>query len=212
MRIIAGKYKNRAVTAPEGTITRPILSRVRKSLFDILQPYLEGARVLDLFSGTGVIALEAFSRGAASVLSIDSDAKALNAARMNHQKICPGESYRVIRGDVLEWIPRLVKQEKPFDVIGITPPYGQGLADKTLALLNQSPHWLLAETVVFVQRARQESLNLEWTSLEHVRTRSYGKTVLEFFLPREIPSRESAEKNGNLTNQESAVHSRLKIR
>lgn len=185
MRIIAGKYKNRAVTAPEGTVTRPILTRVRKSLFDILQPHMGGARVLDLFSGTGVIALEAFSRGAASVLSIDADAQALNAARMNHQKICPHESYRVIRGDVREWIPRLVKQEKPFDVIGITPPYGECLAGQTLALLDAHPQWLLPETVIFVQRDSQESLEREWKALEHVRTRSYGRTVLEFFLPIE---------------------------
>ncbi|MFB3786135.1 MAG: 16S rRNA (guanine(966)-N(2))-methyltransferase RsmD [bacterium] len=193
MRIIAGKYKNRAVTAPEGTVTRPILSRVRKSLFDILQPYLEGARVLDLFSGTGVIALEAFSRGASSVLSIDADAQALNAARMNHQKICPGEAYRVIRGDVLEWVPRLAKQEPPFDVIGITPPYGLGLAGKTLALLDRHPQWLHAETVIFVQRDSRETVDLEWKFLEHVRTRSYGRTVLEFFMPEESPAMNRAE-------------------
>ncbi|MBN2327129.1 MAG: 16S rRNA (guanine(966)-N(2))-methyltransferase RsmD [Candidatus Omnitrophica bacterium] len=185
MRIIAGKYKNRSISAPEGLRTRPILSRVRKSLFDTLQPYLEGARFLDLFSGTGVMALEAFSRGASFVYSIDSSPAALEAAQINYNKICPDQPYRLVRGDVLLLVPRLTKQEEPFDVIGVTPPYGQDLANKTLALLDQHSNWLKNDTVVYVQREKTEDVKLEWQNLEHVRTKTYGKTVLEFFMPFE---------------------------
>ncbi|MGC9326540.1 MAG: 16S rRNA (guanine(966)-N(2))-methyltransferase RsmD [Candidatus Hinthialibacter sp.] len=185
MRIIAGKYKNQAIRTPDGLQTRPILSRIRKSLFDTLQPYLEGARFLDLFSGTGVMALEAFSRGAGFVYSIDSSPAALEAAQNNFNKICPDLPYRLVRGDVLLLIPRLTKQEEPFDVIGVTPPYGRELANKTLALLDQNAHWLKSETVVYVQREKTENVQLKWVNLEHVRTKTYGKTVLEFFMPFE---------------------------
>lgn len=185
MRIIAGKYKNRLIDAPDGLHTRPILARVRKSLFDILQPYLENARLLDLFSGTGVMAMEAFSRGASFAFSIDSDIHALEAAQGNHKRICPDRPYRVLHGDVLLWIPRLVQQEEPFDLIGITPPYGKDLANQALALLDQYPAWLKEETVLYVQREKSEDVELKWENLEHVRTRNYGKTVLEFFMPFE---------------------------
>lgn len=185
VRIIAGKYKNRAVETPDGMNTRPILARVRKSLFDILQPYLEGARYLDLFSGSGVMALEAFSRGASFVFSIDSSVPALEVAQNNHKHICPNETYRVLRGDVLLWVPRLPQHEEPFDIIGVTPPYGKDLANQTLALLDQCPQWFKEETVVFVQREKTEDVKLEWENLEHVRTKSYGKTVMEFFMPFE---------------------------
>lgn len=185
IRIIAGKYKNRPVETPEGMNTRPILARVRKSLFDILQPYLEGARYLDLFSGSGVMALEAFSRGAAFVFSIDASVNALEVAQANHKRICPQAPYRILRGDVLLWIPRLPQQEEPFDIIGITPPYGKDLANQTLALLDQYSLWFKPETVVFVQREKTEDVKLEWTNLEHVRTKTYGKTVMEFFMPFE---------------------------
>jgi 16S rRNA (guanine966-N2)-methyltransferase len=185
VRIIAGKYKNRPVETPEGKNTRPILARVRKSLFDILQPYLEGARYLDLFSGSGVMALEAFSRGASFVFSIDASVDALEVAQANHKRLCPSETYRVLRGDVLLWVPRLPQQEEPFDIIGITPPYGKDLANQTLALLDKNPNWFKPETVVFVQRERTEDVKLEWENLEHLRTKSYGKTVMEFFMPFE---------------------------
>ncbi len=185
MRIIAGKYKNRLIEAPEGSHTRPILARVRKSLFDILQPYLEGARLLDLFSGSGVMALEAFSRGATFVFSIDSSVDALEAAQQNHKRICPDQTYRVLRGDVLLWVPRLVTQEEPFDLIGITPPYGKDLANQTLTLLDQHPYWFKNETVIYVQREKTEDVKLQWENLEHVRTKNYGKTILEFFMPFE---------------------------
>jgi len=184
MRIIAGKYKNRAIATPPGLITRPLLSRIRKSLFDILQPYLSGARVLDLFSGTGILALEALSRGAAYALSIEADFNALQTAKSNHEHICPQESYRLIRGDVLLILPKLAMSEKAFDIIGVTPPYGQGLVDAALKVLEQCPSLIHKETIFYTQRDAHEEIQLDWPYLEHVRTKEYGRTVFEFFLPK----------------------------
>jgi len=185
MRIIAGKYKNKAIVTPPGLTTRPLLSRIRKSLLDILQPHLEGNKFLDLFSGTGVMALEALSRGASFALSIDSDDAALKAAQTNYQKICPTENYRILRGDVLLMIPKLAAQRKPFDVIGITPPFGANLVAATLKKLEESPGLMTKDAVVFAQRDAEEEIRLDWPHLEHVRTKKYGRNVFDFFMPRE---------------------------
>jgi 16S rRNA (guanine(966)-N(2))-methyltransferase RsmD len=184
MQIIAGKYKNRKIVTPEGLVTRPMLSRIRKSLMDILTPHLEDGRFLDLYSGTGIIALEALSRDAKEAISVDLDSKALNAARHNHQKICPQENYKIIEGDVLKILPRLAQNRLPFDVIGITPPYGNELHNKTLELVDQLPDLYHDDTVIFTQRDRREDIQLEWNHLEFIRQKKYGRTIFEFFLPK----------------------------
>lgn len=185
MRIIAGKYKNRAIETPEGFITRPLLSRIRKSLFGILEPHLEGARVLDCFSGSGMIALESFSRGAIYVMSIDADPQAIATAKANHKKICPDEEYYLTRGDVLDMLPRLALQNQPFDLIGVMPPFGKDLVTKTLKVIDAHPELLAPDAIVFVQRDLEEDISLEWKTFEHVRTKKYGRNIFEFFMPPE---------------------------
>ncbi len=184
MRIIAGKYKNRLVEAPKGLQTRPALSRVRKSIMDILQPHLEDARILDLYSGTGVFSIESLSRGAKFSLCIEADKKACDAIRHNQKNICPDEPFRLIHGDVLRSLPALRHQEEPFDVIAVTPPYNEGLEDKTLALLESCIHLVHEETVIFVQHFHKDDIQLEWDELEHVRAKKYGKTKVEFFMKK----------------------------
>lgn len=184
MRVIAGKYKNRLIESPPGLNTRPVLSRVRKSIMDILQPHLEGARVLDLFSGTGVFSVESLSRGAKFTLCIEADKKACAAIKQNQQKICPKDPFRLIHGDVIKSLPALRHQEEAFDVIGITPPYSLGLEDKTLEILESSPSLIHDDTVIFVQHFHKEDIKMEWQNLEHVRTKKYGKTKVEFFMKK----------------------------
>ncbi|MDP8246411.1 MAG: 16S rRNA (guanine(966)-N(2))-methyltransferase RsmD [Candidatus Hinthialibacter antarcticus] len=186
MRIIAGKYKNRAIETPEGLTTRPLLSRIRKSLFGILEPHLAGARILDCFSGSGMIAMESFSRGASYVMSIDIDPKAIATAKANHKKICPDAEYYTTRGDVLEMLPRLAQQNQPYDLIGVMPPFGQKLVTKTMEIIDAHPSLLTPDAIVFVQRDIEEEISLEWKTLEHVRTKKYGRNIFEFFMPPEV--------------------------
>lgn len=182
MRIIAGKYKNRNIQTPTGRNTRPILSRVRKSLMDILEPYIEGARVLDLYTGTGILSLESLSRGAAFALCVESDRHACELIKQNRGHVCPRSPMRIVQGDVLKCLPSLRHQEEAFDIIGITPPYGEGLENKTLAVLQDCPSLFHEDTIVFAQRHHKDDMKLDWPLLEHVRTKNYGKTVIEFFL------------------------------
>lgn len=184
MRVIAGKYKNRVIESPPGLTTRPALSRVRKSIMDILQPHLEDARVLDLFSGTGVFSIESLSRGASFTLCVEADKKACAAIKKNKETICPKDRFRMIHGDVLKALPALCHQEEAFDVIAVTPPYNEGLEDKTLELLESCLSLIHDETVIFVQHFHKDDIQLEWDQLEHCRTKKYGKTKVEFFMKK----------------------------
>lgn len=188
MRIIAGKFKNRAIETPEGLTTRPLLSRIRKSLFGILEPHLAGARVLDCFSGSGMIAMESFSRGATYVMSVDADPKAIAVAKANHKKICPDAEYYLTRGDVLDMLPRLAQQNQPYDLIGVMPPFGQDLVAKTLQIIDSNPSLLAPDAIIFAQRDVEEEVSLDWEHFEHVRTKKYGRNIFEFFMPPEIES------------------------
>lgn len=185
MRIIAGKYKNRTVQTPPGDTTRPLLSRIRKSLFGILDPYLPEARVLDCYAGTGIVALESFSRGASFVLSIEQDKHAMDVAHANQQKICPDADYRLMRGDVLEMLPRIAAIGESFDIIGVMPPFHEDLVNRTLGIIDLHPELLKPDTVVFAQHELQDDVKLEWNNLEHLRTKKYGRNLFQFFMPFE---------------------------
>ncbi len=185
MRIIAGKYKNKEVLTPKGKATRPLLSRIRKSLFDILQPHLVEARFLDLFAGSGIVAIEALSRGASYALSIEADERTLEITKKNQKRVCPREPYRIVQADVIKYLPRLAMEENPFHVIGITPPYGKNYYNRTLESLGQYQEVLTEETVIFAQRDIFEDISLDWPYLDHIRTKRYGKTMIDFFLPKE---------------------------
>lgn len=186
MRIIAGKYRNRAIQTPPGDTTRPLLTRIRKSVFDILSPHLRDACVLDCYSGTGIVAFESFSRGAMQVTSIENNKTAYEYALKNHQQICPRESYRLLRGDVLEVIPRLATMGEQFEVIGVMPPFGQELVTRTLELLDRHADQLLyLDTVIFTQHENGESVPSKWKNFELVRMKEYGRNVFLFFMPTE---------------------------
>ncbi|HJU45057.1 MAG TPA: 16S rRNA (guanine(966)-N(2))-methyltransferase RsmD [Vicinamibacterales bacterium] len=122
MRIIAGLHKGRTLKTPKWEGLRPTSDKLRETLFNILAPRVEGARVLDLFAGTGAVALEALSRGAASATCVDSDRRAArlieeNAALCGEQNRCA-----IIRDNVERALQRPVPGG-PFDIIVLDPPY-----------------------------------------------------------------------------------------
>lgn len=118
MRVIAGRYGGRRLTAPRGAATRPTSDRVREALFSILAD-VEGARVLDLFAGSGALAIEALSRGAASAVLVDNDRRALDAARANLAPL-EGIDARVVDADALSWLRRA---SDSYDLVFVDPPY-----------------------------------------------------------------------------------------
>ena len=139
MRIIAGEFRGRALASvgkgDAGAHLRPTTDRVRESLFNVLSggahdDPITGARVLDLFAGTGALGLEALSRGAAHVTFVDDGRKALDLIRQNIE-ICHAQANtRIFRSDARRLAPN---KNAPFDLIFLDPPYGKGLGELAMA-------------------------------------------------------------------------------
>ena len=122
MRIIAGTHKGRTLKAPKWDGLRPTSDKLRETLFNILAPRIEGARVLDVFAGTGAVALEALSRGAAAASCVESDRRAVKLIEEN-AALCGEQNRCAIIRDVVERALRGAVPGGPFDIIVLDPPY-----------------------------------------------------------------------------------------
>lgn len=130
MRIIAGSAKGRRFEAPKGQDTRPTLDRVKESLFGMLQFRIAGATVLDLFSGSGNLGLEAASRGARKVVCNDHDRACAALIRSNAELLGLGENIRVICLDYASALSQLHKEGAMFDIVLLDAPYAGGLSEQ----------------------------------------------------------------------------------
>ena len=175
MRIVAGAAKGRRLTAPSSDRIRPTADRVKEALFASLQPVLPGARVLDLYAGTGALGLEALSRGARSVTFVERDRAALDVLRRNIAAVgLPGT--HIVTSDVA----RAVLAELPgvpFDLVVADPPYQLPRAE-VVAMLAALPARLAAGAVVVLERSVREG-DVTWPQgLLPGDPRRYGDTVL----------------------------------
>lgn len=123
VRIVAGQLRGSRLDVPDAPGLRPTPDRVRETVFNWLAPWTEGARVLDLFAGTGALGIEALSRGAAEVIFVERDAALADALRMNLERLKQPQGY-VVRGDGLAEIAAL---DGSFDIIFLDPPFAAGL-------------------------------------------------------------------------------------
>lgn len=174
MRIISGKFKNQKITAPKGLETRPTSSRLRETLFNICQHYIEGARLLDLYAGSGAIGLEALSRGAAWVTFVDNDHEAANAIRTNIKQFNLSSQTSILCGDSLKMAQRLPDLEEPFQIIYLDPPYEKW----DLALIEYIDHSTLLAPggYLFVEEAKKPEISLK--NLELISERKTGRSKL----------------------------------
>jgi 16S rRNA (guanine966-N2)-methyltransferase len=177
VRIVAGRWGGRRLVAPRGRATRPTSDRVREALFSILGP-LDGERVLDLFAGSGALGLEALSRGAGSVVFVESAPGVLPVLRGNLAAVgLPGG--RVVAGSV----PSVVTGPPParFDVVLADPPYATPVSE-VLGVLHALAEggWLAPDAVVVVERSAREE-PWEWpTPFAGLRDRRYGEAQLRY--------------------------------
>ena len=180
MRIIAGEFRGRKLLPPEGDATRPITDRVKQSLFDILAPHLEGARVYDLFAGTGSMGLECLSRGAGYAAFFEADKSALERLKKNITTLKLESRSQVIPGDVFKWFSNTTNPERA-NLIFLDPPY-RFLKDhpeklRKLAETITRNHLAPQGLVIFRHDAQDE---LELPALKTIDRREYGAMMLEF--------------------------------
>ena len=152
MRIVGGRLRGRALAAPKSQGIRPTADRLRESLFNILtHAYgdpVSGARVLDLFAGTGALGLEAVSRGAAFALFVDEEAEARALMRQNVEALGLAASTRIFRRDATKLGP--AHPVEPFSLAFLDPPYGKGLAEQALASAREGG-WLTDDALIVVE-------------------------------------------------------------
>jgi 16S rRNA (guanine966-N2)-methyltransferase len=173
-RLVGGTHGGRRLRAPAGSATRPTSDRAREGLFSSLQSLLDldGARVLDLYAGSGALGLEALSRGAADAVLVERDARALAALRANVADL--GMPARVVEADVEAFLGRPAEQ---FDLVLLDPPYDVDV-DPVLARLGP---WLAEAAVVVVERGSRGGPPGVPEGWEALRDRRYGEAALWYF-------------------------------
>ncbi|MBV8221003.1 MAG: 16S rRNA (guanine(966)-N(2))-methyltransferase RsmD [Solirubrobacterales bacterium] len=177
MRVVAGRFGGHGLVAPRGRATRPTSDRVREALFSILAGSVEGARVLDLFAGSGALAIEALSRGALDAVLVDSSAAAVAAIRRNLEAV--GASAEVRQQDALTYLERARKDARLYDLVFLDPPYRHASALGKQLSTALGPV-LASGARVVSESDRRAPLALD---LELLDERRYGDTLIRIHGP-----------------------------
>lgn len=180
MRVVGGRLRSRPLAAPKSQAVRPTADRLREALFNILihsyDDPVNGARVLDLFAGTGALGIEAVSRGAAFTLFVDDGAEARALLRNNVETLGLGGVTRIFRRDATKL--GSAHPLEPFSVIFLDPPYGKGLAERAL-LSAREGGWLTPDALIVVEEATEAAFAAP-AGFDELERRQYDATEFVF--------------------------------
>jgi 16S rRNA (guanine966-N2)-methyltransferase len=171
LRVSGGEARGRRLKAPKNI--RPTQGMVKQALFNMVGPRVEGARVLDLFAGSGAIGIEALSRGAAGVTFVDHEPRGLAILRQNLDALGFKDRARVIRSDVVRWVEASRDAVRAANLIFLDPPYEDVVLDRTLMALDAG----VESPTIFAEHSRRQEL----PSLQRLRVdrqRRYGDTIV----------------------------------
>jgi 16S rRNA (guanine(966)-N(2))-methyltransferase RsmD len=189
MRVIAGVHRGRRLLGPKGQAIRPTSDRVKEALFSILGERTRGARVLDLYAGTGSIGIEALSRGAAHVTFVESHREGLRLVESNLRQCGLEQSAHICACQARQFFGRSTHGSGPYDIVFCDPPYE--LAPDLIALANEwDRRWLADHAVVILEHGSNTVLPTILGPLSQVKRYEYGDTALTRFqmTAKEIPS------------------------
>ncbi|MCB0348717.1 MAG: 16S rRNA (guanine(966)-N(2))-methyltransferase RsmD [Bdellovibrionales bacterium] len=176
MRVISGKYKGRRLVSFDADHIRPTSDRVKESVFNIIFSEIEGAEVLDLFSGTGNIAIEFSSRGAKNIDAVELNKKSLQILKKNIDSIGI-DNIQVMAKDVFKF---LSVAGKSYDIIFIDPPFTEKIADKVMLALKDS-RVFHPNTIIIIESSKFEKMDLEYLPLKCYDQRKFGDKSVSFF-------------------------------
>ncbi|MDB5541136.1 MAG: rRNA ((966)-N(2))-methyltransferase [Devosia sp.] len=180
MRIVAGKFRGKALLSPSDDSIRPTSDRARESIFNILGSrigvHLEGLKVLDLFAGTGALGLEALSRGAASAVFVDTGAEARGLIRDHIEAFGIAGIAKLLRRDATALGP--AGNMGPFNLIFLDPPYAKGLGEQALVSL-RTGSWLAKDATIVLEESAEVELTLP-EGFEVDDRREYGAAAVHF--------------------------------
>lgn len=179
MRVIAGKYKSRQLKTVKSSLTRPTTDRNKENLFNIIGPYFDGGIVLDLFSGSGGLGIEAMSRGCFYLYAVDKQLEAYKVIQEN-LKILKIEDAKVLKMDYRKALEYFYKEKICFDLVLLDPPYGKHMADYTLEYLIKHQLLNIGATIV-VEELKDASLPV-YDNLTCKKVVEYGITALHIYI------------------------------
>lgn len=183
MRIIAGEHRGRRLLAPESDTTRPITDRAKQSLFDVITPWIDGARVYDCFAGTGSMGLECLSRGAAHATFFERDRSAVTRLKQNIDTLRVADRCTVIPADLFRHFAGAPQPEPRIDLIFLDPPY-RFLNDQPndlRALATHLARHLAVDGLILFRHDTTDRLSLP--DLSVARTLTYGSMTIEILRP-----------------------------
>ena len=177
MRVITGKARGVQLKTPDGMLTRPTTDRVKEALFSIINFDIPGAKVLDLFGGTGQLGIEALSRGAKSAVFVDAREDACKLIKENLKRTKMEQDSRVIRSDYADYLSRCREQ---FDIIFLDPPYAEVYLENALKRITEIDI-LQSNGIIVTERPLGKELPWEFENYTRSRDYKYGKTLLTIY-------------------------------
>jgi len=177
MRVISGSARGIVLKSPDGMLTRPTADRVKEAMFSILQFDLPGAKVLDLFGGTGQLGIEALSRGASAAVFVDERDAACKIIRENLSKTGFANYSRVVRSDYVSYL-RSCKEK--YNIILLDPPYTEVFLENSLKMITEIDI-LQSGGIIVAEHPAEKTLYAKFEGLIHSKDYRYGKTVLTLF-------------------------------
>ena len=177
MRVVSGKARGVILKTPEGLKTRPTADRVKEAMFSIIQFDLPGAKVLDLFGGTGQLGIEALSRGAKSATFVDHQDTACKLIAENLKRTKLDSCAKIIRADYLDYLKHASEQ---FDIVLLDPPYAEVFLENALNRLAEIDI-LQSGGIIVTERPVEKELSLELAGFCRSKDYKYGKTLLTIY-------------------------------
>ena len=177
MRVISGKARGIALKTPDGMATRPTADRVKEALFSIIQFDIPGAKVLDLFGGTGQLGIEALSRGAESAVFVDEREDACKLIRENLKRTRMEQNGKVVRSDYLQFLKNC---KENFDIILLDPPYAEVFLENSLKMITEIDI-LQSGGIIVTERPAGKDLLFEIPGYSRSKDYKYSSTVITIF-------------------------------
>lgn len=177
MRVITGKAKGIQLKTPDGILTRPTADRVKEALFSIIHFDVPGAKVLDLFGGTGQLGIEALSRGACSATFVDAREDSCKLIRENLKRTKLEKDAKVIRCDYLDYLSRCREQ---YNIIFLDPPYAEVFLEKAIKRITEIDI-LQSDGIIVTERPLGKELPWEFDGYSRSKDYKYGKVLLTIY-------------------------------
>lgn len=176
MRIITGSARGAKLKAPKGQNTRPTADRIKESLFNILGTFVYDRQVLDMFSGTGNLALEALSRGAKRAVMVDMSPESISVIKFNAAHTKLADRADIVRADIFSAVKKFHQNKAKFDIIFCDPPYHKDLCMKSLKILHEYPV-LTKDGIIVMEHAVEDILPENYEEFSLLRRQKYGSTT-----------------------------------